>query len=63
MERLTEIADEALEILQGLESRREYAIRCSRDIIRETKKMIHLIHVSGCPASKEVLGGLVSDLM
>ncbi|MDR1954821.1 MAG: hypothetical protein LBP82_02580, partial [Candidatus Methanoplasma sp.] len=63
MEKLTEAAEEALDILQGIESRRENAIRCSRDIIRETKKMIHAIHVSGCSAgSKDTLEGLVSKL-
>jgi len=63
MDRLTDIADEALRVLQDAESRRERAIRCSRDIIRETKKMIHSIHIS-CeePGTKDALLGLVSEL-
>ena len=63
MAELTEIAGEALTTLQDAESRRERAIRCSRDIIRETKKMIHSIHVSeDDPRSKETLLKLVSEL-
>ena len=63
MEELTEIAGEALRMLQDAESRRERAIRCSRDIIRETKKMIHSIHVSeDDPKIKETLLKLVSEL-
>ena len=63
MEKMKEAAEEALKLLQDAESRRERAIRCSRDIIRETKKMIHSIHVSDDhDASKENLGRLVSEL-
>jgi translin len=64
MEKLTETAEDALWILQEAESRREYAIRCSRDIIRETKKVIHSIHVSeDNTETKNVLLGLVSELV
>jgi len=63
MAELTDIADEALKTLQDAESRRELAIRCSRDIIRETKKMIHSIHVSDDdPRPKIALLDLVSEL-
>jgi len=63
MEKLTETAEEALVILQGIETDRERAVRCSRDILRETKKMIHSIHTSGdSAASKDTLTKLVSDL-
>jgi translin len=63
MEKLTEAAEEALKIFQEAESRREQAIKCSREIIRETKRMIHAIHTSGdCGTSKEALRGLVSEL-
>jgi translin len=63
MEKLTETAEEALKILQYAESRREHSIRCSRDIIRETKRMIHSIQVSeDCSGSREVLKRLVSEL-
>jgi len=63
MEELKETADEALRALQDAESRRERAIRCSREIIRETKKMIHSIHVSeDNPKTKEILLELVSEL-
>ena len=63
MAELTEIAGEALKTLQDAEFRRESAIRCSRDIIRQTKKMIHSIHVSEeDPKTKETLLGLVSEL-
>ncbi|MDR3075430.1 MAG: RNA-binding protein [Candidatus Methanoplasma sp.] len=64
MEDITKIADDALGIFRDLESRRERAIRCSRDILRETKRMIHSIHVSGDGIeSKNRLMALVSDLM
>ncbi|MCL2296172.1 MAG: RNA-binding protein [Methanomassiliicoccaceae archaeon] len=63
MEELTYAAEEALRILQDAESHREYAIRCSRDIIRETKKVIHSIHVSeDNTGTKRILLGLVSEL-
>ncbi|MDR2699025.1 MAG: hypothetical protein LBB30_05055 [Candidatus Methanoplasma sp.] len=63
MEKLTETAGEALEILHGMELRRERAIRYSRDITRETKKMIHAIHVSDDAAGpREALRRLVSEL-
>jgi translin len=64
MEGLAEAAEEAICILEGIESKREHAIRCSRDIIRETKRMIRAIHVSeDHTASKETLGRLVSELL
>ena len=63
MEELEAIAGEALNTLHDAESRRERAIRCSRDIIRETKKMIHSIHVSDDDSgARETLIGLVSEL-
>ena len=63
MEELEAIAGEALNTLRDAESRRERAIRCSRDIIRETKKMIHSIHVSEDDSgARETLLGLVSEL-
>jgi predicted translin family RNA/ssDNA-binding protein len=63
MDRLTETAGEALEILHNLEVRRERTIRCSRDIIRETKKMIHAIHVAEDPSVyKENLRRFVSEI-
>jgi translin len=63
MDRLTETAGEALEILHNLEVRRERTIRCSRDIIRETKKTIHAIHVAEDPSFyKENLRRLVSEI-
>ena len=63
MEELKGIAEEALDILQDTESRRERAIRCSRDVIRETKKMIHSIHVSeDVSGTKKTLLQLVSEL-
>lgn len=63
MEKLTEAAEEALRILQDAEARRERAVRCSRDVIRETKRMIHSIHVSEDYAgSKETLLRLVPEL-
>ena len=46
MDKLTETAEEAFRILQDAEQRRERAYRYSRDMIRETKRMIHSIHVS-----------------
>ena len=63
MEELTGIAERALKALQDAESHRERAIRCSRDIIRETKKMIHSIHVSeDNTKTKKALLDLVSEL-
>jgi len=63
MEKLTETAGEAMGILHDMELRRERAIRYSRDITRETKKMIHAIHVSESSAdSKDALCRLVSEL-
>jgi translin len=63
MEKLTSAADEALVVLGDAESRREHAVRCSRDIVRETKKMIHLIHVSEDHSGpKRALMELVSEL-
>ena len=63
MEELTGIAERALKALQDAESHRERAIRCSRDIIRETKKMIHSIHVSeDNTKTKKTLLDLVSEL-
>ncbi|MCL1979259.1 MAG: RNA-binding protein [Methanomassiliicoccaceae archaeon] len=63
MERLKEAAEEAIKILHDAELRRERTVRCSRDIIRETKKMIHAIHVSeDCGGSRAALEKLVSEL-
>ncbi|MCL1810914.1 MAG: RNA-binding protein [Methanomassiliicoccaceae archaeon] len=63
MEKLAGAAEEAQTILQDAESRREHAIKCSRNIIRETKRMIHMIHVSeDHEGSKKALLGLVSEL-
>ena len=63
MERLTEAAGEAMKILRDMELRRERTIRCSRDITRETKKMIHAIHVSeDASVPREALRRLVSEL-
>jgi len=64
MEELKRIAEEALDILQDAESRRERTIRCSRDVIRETKKMIHSIHVSDdISVTRDTLLRLVSELI
>jgi len=64
MKKLTDAADEAAAALQKEEFRREREIRCARDIIRETKKMIHAIHVSeDRSGSRVVLCELVSDLL
>jgi len=63
MKNLAEAADEATVIFRETESHRENMIRCSRSIIRETKKMIHSIHVSeDHSVNKEALCRLVAEL-
>lgn len=54
MEDLSIMAEEALNILQDLEERREIAIKRSREIIRETKRIIHSIHTGGVDAEATV---------
>ncbi|MDR1405166.1 MAG: RNA-binding protein [Candidatus Methanoplasma sp.] len=64
MEELTKMTEDALRIFRDIESRRECAIRRSRDIIRETKRMIHSIHISDDgTVSRDALMKLVSDLI
>ena len=64
MSKLAETAEEAVAIFRNAESKRENTIRCSRSIIRETKRMIHSIHNSeDCSVNKENLRKLVADLV
>jgi len=63
MNNLAEAAEEAAGILREAESRRELAIKYSREIIRETKRMIHAIHVNEDHSrSKKELCRLASEL-
>jgi len=63
MNNLAEAADEAARTLRDAELRREQAIRYSREMIRETKRMIHAIHAGeDHSASKQELCRLASEL-
>jgi translin len=63
MKDLSESAEKAVKVFRDAEARRECAIRCSREIIRESKKMIHSIHLSeDHSVSKAELCRLVSEL-
>jgi translin len=63
MKNLAEAADDAAAIFRETESQRENTIRCSRSIIRETKKMIHSIHLSeDHSVNKDRLCSLVAEL-
>lgn len=62
MDRLNTVAEQALDVLQELEERRETAIRRSRDIIRETKRIIHSIHTGNDDRSVGSLSKMVSEL-
>ncbi|MCL2318024.1 MAG: hypothetical protein FWC44_03085 [Methanomassiliicoccaceae archaeon] len=63
MKNLAEAAEGAAGKLSEAESRREKAIKYSREIIRETKRMIHSIHMSeDHSSSKKELCRLVREL-
>lgn len=63
MDGLNRATEEALSVLQDMECRRESAIRRSRDIIRETKRVIHSVHNGNIdPDHTTDLSGMVSEL-